>query len=342
VPESARAREAAETEPAAAPQRASADRRAERLRVASAVGNRRLAQLLSRAPADGYGYSYADDPLNAGGFGPSDATIRVRPGPVRATIIGERATPVQTPQLAAASAESSAAPAAAPDEPLTPIRQIIIDEINKYVGAVEGADPRFSEIFAAGPLESARIGAASDVHLSGEKKGQAKKPSVHTTCIDFQTIIWSRAWGKLEKAGAGKAKKKIVTPMNGPSLDAFVKAEPGMPATRRPKPGDFYILWSTKQGAKGVEPKSFSHVAWLTGRTVDADGSETWSSVDGGQGAAADYTPKGKLISKGAEAILACTRTYFPASNLVAGGVANQDAGGRWLLGWVDVDKLVT
>ena len=339
MPESARTSEAAETEPAAAPQRAPADRHAELLRVASAVGNRGLGRLLQR---EGYGYDYADDPLNAGGFGPSDATLRVRPGPVRATIIGQPG--VAAPTATAAAAEpAAAAAAAAPDEPLTPIRRIIIDEINKYVGAVEGADPRFSEIFAAGPLESARIGAASDVHLSGDKKGEAKKPSVHTTCIDFQTIIWSRAWGMLEKSGAGKAKKKIVTPMNGPSLDAFVKAEPGMPATRRPKPGDFYILWSTKPtAAGGVEPKSFSHVAWLTGRTVNADGSETWTSVDGGQGAAADYSPKGKLISKGQEAILACTRTYFPDSNVVAGGVANQAAGGRWLLGWVDVDKLVT
>ena len=27
---------------------------------------------------DGYGYEFSDDPLNAGGFGPNDATIRVR------------------------------------------------------------------------------------------------------------------------------------------------------------------------------------------------------------------------------------------------------------------------
>lgn len=31
---------------------------------------------------DGYGYEFSDDPLNAGGFGPNDATIRVRPGPM--------------------------------------------------------------------------------------------------------------------------------------------------------------------------------------------------------------------------------------------------------------------
>ena len=40
--------------------------------------------------ADGYGYEFSDDPLNAGGFGPNDATIRVRPGPVRTTLIRPR------------------------------------------------------------------------------------------------------------------------------------------------------------------------------------------------------------------------------------------------------------
>lgn len=39
---------------------------------------------------EGYGYEFSDDPLAAGGFGPNDATIRVRPGPVRATLIRPR------------------------------------------------------------------------------------------------------------------------------------------------------------------------------------------------------------------------------------------------------------
>ena len=38
----------------------------------------------------GYGYKFEDDPLSAGGFGPNDATIRVRPGPVRTTLIRPR------------------------------------------------------------------------------------------------------------------------------------------------------------------------------------------------------------------------------------------------------------
>ena len=39
---------------------------------------------------EGYGYQFEDDPLAAGGFGPNDATIRVRPGPVRTTLIRPR------------------------------------------------------------------------------------------------------------------------------------------------------------------------------------------------------------------------------------------------------------
>jgi hypothetical protein len=39
---------------------------------------------------DGYGYEFGDDPLSAGGFGPNDATIKVRPGPVRRTLIRPR------------------------------------------------------------------------------------------------------------------------------------------------------------------------------------------------------------------------------------------------------------
>lgn len=38
----------------------------------------------------GYGYEFSDDPLNAGGFGPGDATIRVRPVAVRSQLIKPR------------------------------------------------------------------------------------------------------------------------------------------------------------------------------------------------------------------------------------------------------------
>mgnify|MGYP001262193615 CR=1 FL=1 len=50
-----------------------------------------LAQAKKEAKGDeGYGYTFEDDPLNAGGFGPNDATIRVRPRAARTTLIRPR------------------------------------------------------------------------------------------------------------------------------------------------------------------------------------------------------------------------------------------------------------
>ena len=43
-----------------------------------------------KAGGEGYGYEFDDDPLSAGGFGPNDATIRVRPRAARTTLIRPR------------------------------------------------------------------------------------------------------------------------------------------------------------------------------------------------------------------------------------------------------------
>lgn len=49
-----------------------------------------LAQAQEQASDEGYGYTFDDDPLNAGGFGPNDATIRVRARAARTTLIRPR------------------------------------------------------------------------------------------------------------------------------------------------------------------------------------------------------------------------------------------------------------
>jgi hypothetical protein len=60
------------------------------------VSGAAFAQAAKDAPAaggdkgDGYGYEFDDDPLSAGGFGPNDATIRVRPRAARTTLIRPR------------------------------------------------------------------------------------------------------------------------------------------------------------------------------------------------------------------------------------------------------------
>lgn len=48
------------------------------------------AQMDVSEPEKGYGYVFDDDPLQAGGLGPQDATIRVRPTAARVTLIRPR------------------------------------------------------------------------------------------------------------------------------------------------------------------------------------------------------------------------------------------------------------
>jgi len=48
------------------------------------------AQIKEQKSDEGYGYTFDDDPLNAGGFGPNDATIRVRARAARTTLIRPR------------------------------------------------------------------------------------------------------------------------------------------------------------------------------------------------------------------------------------------------------------
>jgi hypothetical protein len=59
--------------------------------VAFAATSTAFAQVEKEEKSDeGYGYTFSDDPLNAGGFGPNDATIRVRPRAARTTLIRPR------------------------------------------------------------------------------------------------------------------------------------------------------------------------------------------------------------------------------------------------------------
>jgi hypothetical protein len=58
--------------------------------ASAAAQDKGAAKATGGGKEEGYGYEFQDDPLSAGGFGPNDATIRVRPGPVRTTLIRPR------------------------------------------------------------------------------------------------------------------------------------------------------------------------------------------------------------------------------------------------------------
>ena len=58
--------------------------------IASSALAQRSVDGVKEGKDTGYGYEFDDDPLAAGGFGPNDASIRVRSGPVRTTLIRPR------------------------------------------------------------------------------------------------------------------------------------------------------------------------------------------------------------------------------------------------------------
>ena len=60
--------------------------------IAFLVCGAAFAQISSEDTNEGYGYTFDDDPLAAGGFGPNDATIKVRARAARTTLIRPRTT----------------------------------------------------------------------------------------------------------------------------------------------------------------------------------------------------------------------------------------------------------
>jgi hypothetical protein len=55
--------------------------------VLDALSGTGLRRSVRSVLGDALSHDFTDDPLSAGGFGPADQTIRVRPGPVRTTLI---------------------------------------------------------------------------------------------------------------------------------------------------------------------------------------------------------------------------------------------------------------
>ena len=76
----------------------------------------------------------------------------------------------------------------------------------------------------------------------------------------------------------------------------------------------------------------FSHVGFLTNIEKNKDGTESWTTFDGGQ----------PVISKNKrkEGAAANSRPYDPITNEIT-GEWSQGGEARWLQGWIDVDKLV-
>jgi hypothetical protein len=140
----------------------------------------------------------------------------------------------------------------------------------------------------------------------------AGRGTTYTDCIDWAL---RRVAAGIAKVGG---KGKVPSPVFPGSSPAFVAASAGMPAGKRPSPGDIFIMHSGKKDDATTDSGNFAHTGII--ESVDPSSTpETWKSYDGGQG-----TPA-KL------AHLEVTRSYDPATNVI---------GGKILYGWIDVDLI--
>ncbi|MEM7371559.1 MAG: hypothetical protein AAF587_23295 [Bacteroidota bacterium] len=217
----------------------------------------------------------------------------------------------------------------------------------KYKGTKEGSE-KFAKFRTTENLNAAR-------------KQSAVEGRTFTTCIDFQGHILGDATGKQKNSLKGNSGINIDEQAAG--VGAWNKAYKDMPKTYRPKKGDVYLL------AKSESNAAFSHTGFINDITVHEDGTETWKTIDGGQGTSAQYVidPNGThevTVSKtvdgetkvetiklreqraGEEELKEVTRKYDPATNILSvpynkGKGVTQDLLPRWLKGWVDIDKYV-
>lgn len=223
---------------------------------------------------------------------------------------GRTATPVTTPVTTPVQPT--------PVQPTTPAmsayRTEILRLLDHFKGHVEG-DGVFEQFVSAGALDSAR-------------RAAGKAGFVHTTCVDFQSYVF--------KVAAANAGVTLTTSILGMEAEKRSGAawHPGTPGTtERPVAGDIFLLYFTDGRV--------SHTGFIREIIANADGTETWVTVDGGQGTSGKYATDGTTpTQRGQEHIGEIRRVFHPDTGLIT-GEANQDANQRVLRGWVDVDALV-
>jgi hypothetical protein len=205
-------------------------------------------------------------------------------------------------------------------------------------GASEGSEP-FNSIVSASTAESGRKTTALDV-----LEGRTGKDTRWTSCIAFLTAVL----GKGVAASGG-----TIPRMGGTDAEAKASRIPGAwhpgseVETNSPLPGDMYVFHYPKDHPK--RPGWFSHTGLVWAVEKQADGTQVWWTIDGGQGEAGVYTAtkddKGAVTytqtKVGKESIKKRRRVYDPTTKTMKGG-ENADADDGELRGWVDIDQLVT
>jgi len=178
------------------------------------------------------------------------------------------------------------------------LRDAIMENAAGLVPATEGEQKFYAGVDKAS-IEKGREWAAG-------------RNTTYTDCIDFAA---RRLGAGLLKVGS---KAAVPSPVFPDASKAFVKAYKGMPPDLRPSPGDIFVMHSGKPKDATADSGDFAHTGVIKEvRTSGGDGTEQWTSYDGGQGTAT------KLQH------LEVSRTYSPDTNMF---------GGKVLYGWIDAD----
>lgn len=238
----------------------------------------------------------------------------------------------------------------------TTAREALVALLDKWAGTVEG-------VTQAAPGKPLFSDFRDDQFLEAQRKAAARNGLTFTTCVEFM------GWALAQAVAEANATLKVSPTLLNTNLwhkekraslpaGAWVDYTPDV--TERPDPGDVFVLTFAAHVYKAGMPKtddnitnwkgSFSHICFFRSLTRNPAqpgerASETWDSVDGGQGAAGRYsfdkeTNTYTLLQKGAERIERVSRIFYPADGTFPGGVQNQAATPRRLLGWLKIDKV--
>ena len=216
-----------------------------------------------------------------------------------------------------------------------------------YKGVYESRD-QFKKFMKPGTIRGKRHQAAREVAQKRLKNPNAQiADKAWTSCIRFQIFLIQQLereynWKKLGKSGGYHMVDRA------PEGSTF-KAFENMPRTMRPRSGDILHF-------KSPDRTQDLHVSFLDTIEVNEDGTETWKTIDGGQGTSGKYkynaseeektnkkiTGKGgsyELLQKGNEKIDENERTYDPKTNLIIGEGQSHDSKKMWVYGWINSDK---
>jgi len=215
-----------------------------------------------------------------------------------------------------------------------------VDTAEKIVKALTKYTPKeIVEKTKANELAQAAMQAAED-RLEAAKKAVA---ALEEEAVSKTSAASIKATGALAAATiavkAARAKAEAAVKALEQKKNAVSEAEKKLDEKRAAADHEKYF--------------TFSHVGFVISIEKNPDGTEAWTTFDGGQtlqnrkpNAPKEGEPKDDpRVSKEAinpllQGAKKSTRTYRPKTNEIA-GEASQGGDPRWLQGWIDVDKLV-